>query len=167
MSEHPDRDLFERFDSLPEGSRLRLLRHAVECGFCRARLLSAEPSRAFALLAAAPLPEDSLERLTAGLGQELDRIAPRRGAIHRFRTAAALAASLALAGFFGFHLLPSSRPDHGGATTVPLPIPALAREGKVPAGGVQLISSPGEAQVLELTIGETQVTMIFDEALDI
>ena len=36
------------------------------------------------------------------------------------------------------------------------------------AQGVELVASPGdEARVVDLTIGETRVVMIFDEALDL
>ena len=37
----------------------------------------------------------------------------------------------------------------------------------VPAGMTELLDSPGEAEVLEISVGETRLTMIFDEALDI
>jgi hypothetical protein len=36
-----------------------------------------------------------------------------------------------------------------------------------PSDGIELISSPGDAQVMEFTVGETQIVMIFDEAMDI
>jgi len=40
-------------------------------------------------------------------------------------------------------------------------------ERALPAAGVELLSSPGAARVVDLTVGETQVVMIFDEGLDL
>jgi hypothetical protein len=167
MSAHPDPALFERLDFLAADARSDLLGHAANCVSCRERLLAKDPSRLFALLAVAPLPGEALARLGSGLDAELDRIAPPRRGPRRLRAAASLAASLILAGFLGLYMVLSP-----GPAPVLVAVPAnssamLASERRVPADGVQLLSSPGEAQVLELTIGETQVTMIFDEALDI
>ena len=167
MSAHPDPALFERFDLLSAAKRSELLGHAAECGACRERLAEGDPSRLFALLAVQPLPGEALDRLGSGLDAALDRIAAPGPAPFRFRAAAGLAASLALAGLLGAYLTLSPGPDPALVALPSTPPAMLAREREVPAGGVQLISSPGEAQVLELTIGETQVTMIFDEALDI
>ena len=36
-----------------------------------------------------------------------------------------------------------------------------------PERGLELISSPGEAEVVDFALGDTQVVMIFDKALDI
>jgi len=167
VSAHPDPGRYERFDAQPEEARSELLRHAAACGTCRDRLLREDPSRLVALLALSALPAPALERLSAGLDRELERGAPRRSTWRALPGAAAVAASLFLAGFFGFYLWRAPRPEASFAA-VPSSAPAtVARERRAPASGVQLISSPGEAQVLDLTIGETQVTMIFDEALDI
>ena len=167
MSAHPDPGLFERFDLLTADARSDLLGHAADCAPCRERLLEEDRSRLFALLAVAPIPGEALERLSSGLNTELNRVAPPRRDLRRFRAVAGLAASLILAGFFGLYMTFSPGPEPVLVALPASPAAMLASERKAPAGGVQLISSPGEAQVLELTIGETQVTMIFDEALDI
>lgn len=143
MTAHPDPGLFERFDLLSAEARSDLLGHAAGCAACRGRLLEADPSRLFALLAVQPVPGAALERLSAGLGEELDRVAPRRRLPSRFRGAAALAASLFLAGFFGLYLTRVPQPGFELAA-VPDAAPAtLAADRKPPANGIQLISSPG------------------------
>ena len=37
----------------------------------------------------------------------------------------------------------------------------------VPVRGIELLSSPGDAEVVDFAIGDAQVVMIFDEELDI
>jgi hypothetical protein len=39
--------------------------------------------------------------------------------------------------------------------------------GITPGAQVVLLDSPGEAQVMDLTVGETQIVMIFDREFDI
>jgi hypothetical protein len=36
-----------------------------------------------------------------------------------------------------------------------------------PINAIEVLSSPSEAQVLDLTVGDTEIVMIFDEELDI
>ena len=45
-----------------------------------------------------------------------------------------------------------------------LPLPRWSTE---PVRGVELIDSPGTGRLVNLSVGETRVVMIFDEALDI
>lgn len=167
MTAHPEPARYERFDDQPAGARRELLDHAAACPDCRARLLRGDASRLFAFLALPPVPAGALERLGAGLARELDRGTPRRPSWRIPFAAAGLAASLILAGFFGLYALHATRVESPFAAIPAAPPATVASEREAPASGIQLISSPGEAQVLELTIGETQVTMIFDEALDI
>jgi hypothetical protein len=170
MRSHPDAALFDRLDALPEIERERLLRHAAGCEPCRARLAGADGSRLFALLAADPLPTDRLAELSARLDEALDRSTPERTAPRWIGSAAALAASVILAGFLGSYVSWQSRiSPHSASGTSPAgaPVAVAASEQDPPTGGVELISTPGDAQVMELAIGETQVVMIFDEALDI
>jgi len=167
MTTHPEPGLYERIDSQPGGVRSGLLDHAAGCAACRERLLRGDASRLFALLALPPVPERALDRLAVGLERELDRVAPRRRAPYLLRTGAALAASLILAGFFGVYVLRAPRAGSPVAAVETAPAAVVAGEMEAPAGEIRLISSPGEAQVVELAIGETRVTMIFDKALDI
>jgi hypothetical protein len=117
-----------------------------------------------------PLPTDRLAELSARLDGALDRSTPKRTAPRWISSAAALAASVILAGFLGSYVSWQSRiSPHSASVTSPAgaPLAVAASEQDPPTGGVELISTPGDAQVMELAIGETQVVMIFDEALDI
>lgn len=162
MSGHLAPETVERFDELERAARALAVEHAAACAPCRERLLAAEPTRAFALLATLPIPPSCLDRLDAELDRELDR---RAGRVARSpqRTVATIAASIALAaalvGLIG---------ERGGRMP---PHPAeieSATAGSEPAyGRVDLLSSPGQAQVLDLRVGGTQVVMIFDKDLDL
>jgi len=164
MNRHPDSRLLTRADLPPDRYR-EVVAHVAECSRCRAIFLAEDPSRAFALLALASPPAAALERLSRGVREGVNAAAVRRRPRPRIAIAS-LAASLLLAGFLGGFLLRQE---------VPVPLPAVAAgilaEGALPAdqpaSGVELLSSPGDAQVMELAIGDTQVVMIFDEALDI
>ena len=168
MTRHPESSLLERYEALTAGEREELLAHAESCPSCRQRLAEADPTRLFALLSRAPVGEQALERLGERLDRDLGRGDARRWGSPWFRAAASVAASLALAAVLGSFALrpPAGMPVASAPAAAPSGV-VLAREGDPAPGGVQLISSPGEAQVMELSIGETQVVMIFDEALDI
>jgi hypothetical protein len=156
MTHHPDPTRLSR-DDLPADERRRLLEHVRGCDGCRRTLAGADPARLFSMLALAPVPADALDRLSNRVREDVERAGGGRGR-RWVGSAASLAASLLLAGFLGGVLL-----RHEGSMTDELA--AVAPE--APASGVELISTPGEAQVVELAIGETQVVMIFDKGLDI
>lgn len=170
MSDHPQHQKLAEFDSLDEQSRRALLRHVRECAACRARWAAEDPSRLFAALALAPPDDDALERLSAAVdrGIELETTRRKRGRIY---AVASIAASLMLAAVVGSFLLNDDVAPPPDAARVP-PIAALSAEapGAPPEAewsGVYLVASPGEARVVDLTIGETRVVMIFDEAFDL
>jgi hypothetical protein len=170
MTPHPDAVRFQRFDNLPADERTALLGHVRECADCRRRLAGGDPSRLFALLALETPPAAALNRLSAGLNRELDRVARSRSGPGRLRSAASIAAALVLAAFLGSYALRQSAPGRAVAADVRPSGDAAtlaAYEAPAPAEGVELLSTPGQAQVMELAIGDTQVVMIFDEALDI
>ena len=168
MSRHPEAKLLDRYEDLSAADRDEILVHAETCASCRRELGEVDPTRLFALLSRVPVSEAALDRLGGSLDRALDRGDARSPGSRWLGAAASIAASLALAAALGSFVLRT-------ATELPLAVaPAsvadgvvLAREGDPTPGGIQLISSPGEAQVMELSIGETQVVMIFDEALDI
>jgi hypothetical protein len=152
--EHP------KFES---GERAEHLRHAGECAACREKLLDGRPERIFMLLGSESPPADRLDLLTAEVMRRIEGESSFHGFGQRIRALVPVAASIILAGLFGIY------------TTInrvqsPLGMAAAAEpylEASAPAEGIELISSPGDAQVMEFTVGETQVVMIFDEALDI
>lgn len=171
MSTHP---AAERLAALaherPGPGRDALLRHLAGCASCRAGWLAEDPSRLFALLSVEPVSELALERLSRNVSRAVAREAPPARAIPRRYAVAAIAAALMLAALMGIEwtrrpLAPSRPAAVGGpavgALTGPEPVP------RFPQPGIQLIESPGAAQVLDLSVGDTQFVMIFDEALDI
>ena len=168
MSDHPDlRPL------LGEGwsdatARRSILDHVRRCAVCRAALSRDDPSRLFALLALEAVPDHVLERVSRRSAEEIVR--ERRRAAGRRRVAwGALAASLLMAGWLGSYLWPPP-----GSEGPPLTPPAIvdapratAAEGAMPAGMIELLESPSSADVVEMTVGDVEVVMIFDEALQI
>lgn len=157
------------FDSLAPQRRHEVLQHVERCPSCRAELMASDPSRLFSLLALEPVPRQALETLSARVRTEIERHEGRGARGRGWSVAGSLAASLLLAGLFTGYL--ATRPAlpvlvPGGPATDVVDVELL--HGRTPRpGGIELISSPGEAQVLELSVGETQVVMIFDEELDI
>jgi hypothetical protein len=151
-----------RLDSLAEPERRTALAHLAGCGRCRSDLAAADPSRLFALLMLAEPPRYGLEQLTRRLDGELSGATPVSRPRERARLP--LAAALLLAGLCGAYVLRGERP--GGSLPAPvLPVPRI--EAAVPAMDLELLSSPGEAQVHELVVGDTHLVMIFDDGLDL
>lgn len=160
MSAHLAGLTVERFDELDRTARAVAVEHAAGCAECRARLLAVDPTRAFVLLAGLPIPPGRLDRFSVDLGREIDRLSGR-AAPQPLRTVASIAASIALA--VALVGLVGEREGTGIADRAEVGVGATSAE---PAyGHVDLLSSPGEAQVLDLRVGGTQVVMIFDKDL--
>jgi hypothetical protein len=153
MTYHLDQELVARFDTLDGEARGDALRHAAECPRCREALAASDPSRLFALLALDPLDGAALDSLSDNVMRQVE-------GRHMLRSLASVAASLLLAGIFGVYMM-GNRGAGPTAALEPSPATPVASE------GIELISSPGDAQVMEFTVGETQIVMIFDEAMDI
>ena len=114
-----------------------------------------DPTAIFARLRDIEIPADLLEAVSSDVTAALDREVPRR---HWIRPAAAWAAAAALAAAL---LVP--------AALQPRPVAPLAKavpQAAEPArAGISSLRTPGPAQVLDLTVGGTQVVMIFDAEL--
>ncbi len=185
MNRHLDPTRVAAFDRLPEAERRRVTEHAASCVDCRRALIEEDPSRWFALLVHQELPGDALEALSERIELRLDRVdrrAPvaRPGLPGRWVAAAAVAAALLLAVLFGSSIdgLPTlEQPQNVIAEAAAPPITEddllefLRRQTEspavLPARGIELLSSPGDAEVVDFALGETQVVMIFDAELDI
>lgn len=132
------------------------LRRLLDDRDAREEWLGDEPSRLFSLLGADEIPAERLEALQADVEQA---IAPRPSTA-RWWAAAAVLATVALGGWLAL------RDVEPAATEVALtPPPASPELG--PVRGIELLASPGEAQVVDFSVGDTQIVMIFDEALDL
>jgi hypothetical protein len=153
VSQHLGPATIDRFDDLDREARAAAVEHVTECADCRDRLCASDPTRAFALLATLPVPAAALDRLSADLDRALDRLDRRSSPRRAWASiAASIVLALALVGLIG---------DRPGA-----PTPAIERTA-VEYGRVDLLSSPGEAQVVDLRVGGTQVVMIFDKDLEL
>ena len=170
IREHLEPAWLERFDSLSAAEREPGLRHATRCAECRCLLAAGDPSRLFSLLATEPVPREALERLSSRVHDELDG-RQRTGLRGRRRWAwASVAASLILGGTIGAYLVtrPTATPVPERALLAPTSAAEVVpRAEEAPVGGIRVLSSPGDAQVLDLSVGETQVVMIFDKELEI
>ena len=160
MKNHPTAERIRSIDCLAGPEREELLRHIAACDNCRAVLADEDPSRLFCLLSLEPIPVAALDRLSAAVA---DGIVPVRPAASRpYLTAASLAASLLLAAAFGAYFLNAPEPQEPWRAEV---MELLDRN--VPVRGIELLSSPGVAQVVDLEVGGNQVMMIFDKELDL
>jgi len=155
---HPDPEVLAAADGLAPDARMELLRHVAECSACRGIYVASDPARLFGLLAARPLPAARLDEVSAGVAAAIDSGA-RSGGSRAARAATAIAASLVLAALTLF--LTEDRP-RGRAVA-----PFAGFAGVTPAASLTLLDSPGEARVMDLTMGDTQVVMIFDRELDL
>jgi anti-sigma factor RsiW len=148
---------------LEEGKRREALEHLGGCEACRKEAVAGDASRLFALLAARPVPLEILDQVSGGVAAAIrgETSVPRPLPSSRFRTASAWAAAAVLAAAL---LLPLA-----GRLGQPGPERAAAAPAgaSVPRAGVQLVASPGAIQTVDLTVGETQIVMIFDPRLEL
>ena len=136
--------------------RAAWLEHVADCPDCRDTWLEGDPSRIFALLSDQPAGDEAGEQMA------LDRLSGSiRGTIRAGHPASLwfrLAAAAVLAGAM---LVPSAawlfreRPA----------APVLAAT--YPLADVEVLSTPGDAQIIDLSVGNTQVVMIFDSRIEL
>lgn len=168
MSGHPDPGFLIDREDLPAAERREILCHLQGCADCRARLASRDPSLLFSVLALEPVPVGVLDRVSRRAEAALAR-EQRRQAARRAYAWATLAASILVAGLFGAYFwtqrgLDAPPPDRPAVVDA---IAAPAQDAAMPAGMIELLDSPGSADVVEMTVGDVEVVMIFDEAMDI
>ncbi len=165
MTRCPEPGAWVELDALAGDARVALLGHASQCGACRERLLAGDPARVFALLALRPIPQPSLDRVANSVASALD--AGDLGAPARsFRALAVGWAAAALLAVAVAGVLTSS-PHAPRLGDEPADLALSASPLGAPRAGVEVLSSPGAARVVDLAVGETQVVMIFDERLDL
>ena len=144
----------ERLDRAAGLEREELLDHVRICVRCRASLAEDDPSRLFALLARHAVPSRIVEGVSEGVREAIGSSA-RSAAGGSY--AAAWAAALLLAAIAGWRLVS------------PVPVPVASKLAGPPRdrAEVDVLSSPGSAQVVDLAVGDAQIVMIFDEGLDL
>ena len=148
----PDGSTLDEFDSLEGDRRRDVLAHVAGCSACRRVLMQENPSRIFALLAFAPVEAVALEAVSAAVSVQLTSGKAR----HRsWAPVAGWAAAAILAVFAGLSLWGPLQPsDRGGFET------ASVLE---PRADVHVLSPADPRQIVDLTVGDSQVVMIFDE----
>jgi predicted anti-sigma-YlaC factor YlaD len=150
----PDPSVLRSPDALVGDERARVLRHLVECGSCRQLYVADDPSRLFALLAFTPIPAETLEAVSAGISDRMSGSEPRP---RRLALAAGWAAAAVLGVLTARTLFDPMRPTgRGGLDSVAV---------QHPRADVEVFSPADERQVVDLTVGDSQVVMIFDERL--
>jgi hypothetical protein len=131
---------------------------------------ASDPALIFSLLALEPVPETILARVSRGATEAFIR--ERSRSLRRRRVAfVALAASLLLAAVLGVLLrMQPEAPSRMAVAPTRLAdvVPAsAAADGAIPAGMIELLDSPGSAEVIEMMVGDLEVVMIFDAAMGI
>jgi hypothetical protein len=177
VSVHPTQQVLDSFDELGHKQRQEVLQHARTCAGCREQLVSVEPGRLFALLGTETPSEHALARLSARIQTEIDTGPERSRSSRGWLTVAAIAASLLVVILIGLQssrqtpFTGTSEPNFSEVTPVTSDsFPGLdhaVTEQTDPPRSVELISSPGDAQLVDFAIGDIQVVMIFDQELDI
>jgi hypothetical protein len=137
-------------------SRRRWLEHIRDCRSCRDRWIAEDPSRMFVLLGEVEPDRAILDEVSGGVMAAI-RSEP---AATRWAPAAMLARSAALLAA-GILLAALLLPFAGG------PAPGRSQEEMLSRAEVEVLSSTGSTQVVDLTVGDTQVVMIFDEGLEL
>jgi hypothetical protein len=160
VSRHLAPETIDRFDELDVAERAAAVEHASACADCQARLCASDATRVFVLLSTLPVPAGALDRLSAELDRALDRLERRPSPRRAWASiAASIVLALALVGLVG---------DRPGAPTPTIERAAVEPSAvEPPYGRVDLLSSPGQAQVVDLRVGGTQVVMIFDKDLQL
>jgi len=134
-------------------ARRAMLAHLKECAACRSRAAAHDPTILFGLLAFKPLPEPLLNDLSVEVARRAGR---DRSALGMLAEAVAWPRRVAVAAVAVLALL------SGYATLrerVAAP-PELALS--QPRADVEVTAGEGVSQVIDLTVGETQIVMVYN-----
>jgi hypothetical protein len=137
------------------GSKRRaMLEHVRDCAACRSALAEHDPSALFGLLALTPVPEPLLEDLSAEVarraGHDRSPFGVIAGSAASWPRRAAVAAVFVLTLLSGYATL---RPIREAAPRISL---------SSPRADVDVDSGQGVSQVIDLTVGETQIVMVYN-----
>jgi len=165
MNRHLDPQDLEDFARLEGEPRRRAREHLAGCSRCRSGLAAADPSRIFLLLGRTPVPAAVLDEVSRGVAEGLAAAGPAPVGgftVPRLRLVGALAASLLLAVLVGLPML--TTPPRAPATVGQA---RAVAEAAAPRAAIDLVERADRAQVVDLTVGGTQVVMIFDEGMEL
>lgn len=147
----------EVFASLAGEARAAALRHVATCGACRASIAREAPEFLFALLSLEPESPEILDAVSEGVSRRLGDPRPSWVEALRDRGLPPVVARLAVAAAVAACGLLFLR---GPVPEGTQPVPAAPER-----AGVTLVEPAPDAQVIDLTVGGTQVVMIFDPEL--
>lgn len=149
MSPHLDP---ARFDALAGADRRAMVDHLRACPACRQAAAAADPTILFALLDRAPVPERVLQQVTTGVALRIAATA-RPGGVR----AGAVAAMIALALLCGYATVQNVVPQ--------APHALAGRElpsADHPRAAVDVRAAEAVSSVVDFTVGETQVVMVYN-----
>ena len=153
MSAHVDP---VRLASASGVERRAFLEHVRACATCRRAAVDHDPSMIFGLLALAPLPPVLLDDLSREVARRAGNDRQPYGALSesaRWPRRAAAAAVFALTLLSGYATL---RERYAS----PAPLALSSRR-----ADVEVDSGRGVSQVIDLTVGETQIVMVYNGEL--
>ena len=133
-----------------------MLEHLRACAPCRRAVAGHDPSMLFGLLALAPLPPIPLQDLSRTVARRAGSDRPPYGALAEATTwprRAAAAAIFALTLLSGYATLYER-------SAAPTPLALSSRR-----ADVEVDSGRGVSQVIDLTVGETQIVMVYNGEL--
>ncbi len=148
-------------------ARRAMLEHLASCAACREAAVLHDPSLLFALLALAPIPKADLDAVSAEVAHRAGR---ERGSFGELlqerawprRVAAAAVVVLALAA--GYVMREGKRIEPEAISQrVPQPVEPTA----LPHADVAVDSPRGVSQVIDMTVGDTQVVMVYNKDLNL
>lgn len=140
-------------DGLDRREAAALRDHLDACAGCRRAWIAAEPSRLFAALADDPIPDAVLEAVSIGVARAI-AIERRRGA-----RAWTSVAAIALAAVLGAGLL---RLPERAAVSDRFAVAGFAATERA---AVRLTAPDEGVRMVDLTVGDRQLVMIFDERM--
>jgi anti-sigma factor RsiW len=162
VSPHVDPRLFE----IAGGDQRRaMVEHLRNCPACRSEAAAFDPSILFSLLAAAPIPKVVLDDVSAEVSR---RAGSDRGSIGglmaampaaRVRVAAAAVVALVLVSGYATMRRPARELAATEAASVP---PTVAQR-----ADVDVLPARAVSQVVDFTVGETQVVMVYNGDLQL
>ena len=140
-----------RLETSSGEERRSALAHAAGCRACRRAIAAHDPAMLFALLSEVPIPPQVLDAVSTGTARRLAE--PKR--VSRMPAVAAAVAAVAIVS--GGLLFRSELPS----PTAPASLAV------VPRAGVELQGGAPISQVVDFTIGDTQVVMVYNPELEL
>jgi hypothetical protein len=135
-----------------------MLEHVRDCPSCRRTIAVHDPSILFGLLALSPLPAPMLDDLSSAIARRtgIDRspygVLAESAAWPRRAAAAAILVLTLLSGYATLH-------------EAPAPVATISRPAQ--RAHVDVESGRGVSQVIDLTVGETQIVMVYNGDLNL